>query len=91
MENLLTRYPLGDITSALSWFTVLLGASDVGLFPQLWFAGVAGCCIGALLLARHGRDLEAGDGEVTVRGPVTYAGPGSLGGVDSALDRTGSR
>ncbi|MBO9532397.1 MAG: hypothetical protein J7513_05430 [Solirubrobacteraceae bacterium] len=89
MENLLTRYPLGDITSALSWFTVLLGASDVGLFPQLWFTAVSGCCIGALLLARHGRSVDPGDAEVTVRGPVSYAGPGSLGAVDSALDRVG--
>lgn len=91
LENLLTRYPLGDVTSALSWFAVLLGASDVGLFPQLWFAGLAGCCIAALLLARHGRSVDPGDGEVTVRGPVTYAGPGSLGGVESALDRSATR
>ncbi len=91
LENLLTRYPLGDPTSALSWFAALLGASDLGLFPQLWFAVLSGCCIGALALARHGRAVDPGDGEVTVRGPVTYAGPGSLGGVDSALDRVVSR
>ena len=91
LENLLTRYPLGDASSALSWFALLLGASDVGLFPQLWFAAVSGCCIAALLLARHGRGVDAGEADVTVRGPVTYAGPGSLGGVDSALDRAGAR
>lgn len=91
LENLLTRYPLGDLTGALSWFAVLLGASDVGLFPQLWFASIAGCCLAALLLARHGRSVDPGDGQVTVRGPVSYAGPGSLGGVESALDRTAAR
>ncbi|MEH3053316.1 MAG: hypothetical protein PGN13_04800 [Patulibacter minatonensis] len=87
MENLLTRYPLGDATSALSWFAVLLGASDVGLFPQLWFAALSGCCIAAVLLARHGRGIDPGDGDVTTRGPVSYAGPGSLGGVPSAFEK----
>jgi hypothetical protein len=28
-----------------------------------------------------------GPGQITVRGPVTYAGPGSLGGVESTLRR----
>lgn len=87
LENLLTRYPLGDLSSAASWFVSLVAAGDVGLFPQLWFALLAGCSIGALLLARHGRFTDPGDAQVTVRGPVSYAGPGSLGGVDSALER----
>jgi hypothetical protein len=90
MENLLTRYPLGDPTSALSWFAVLLGASDVGLFPQLWFATLSGCGIAAFLLARHGRGVDPGDGQVTVRGPAGYAGPGSLGAVESGFDRAGT-
>lgn len=87
LQNLLTRYPLGDLSSSASWFVALLGAGDVGLFAQLWFAVLTGLSIGALLLARHGRYADPGDAEVTVRGPVSYAGPGSLGGVDSALDR----
>jgi hypothetical protein len=86
-ENLLTRYPLGDASSAGSWFVALLSDGGIGLFPQLWFTVLMGCSIGALLLARHGRSTDPGDAEVTVRGPVTYAGPGSLGGTDSALDR----
>ena len=36
-----------------------------------------------LFTGRAGQFEE--DPEVTVRGPVSYAGPGSLGGVDSAL------
>ena len=28
-----------------------------------------------------------GDRPVTVRGPLSYAGPGSLGGTDSAMRR----
>jgi hypothetical protein len=31
--------------------------------------------------------VEEVDDPVTVRGPVTYAGPGSLGGTESALRR----
>jgi len=27
------------------------------------------------------------EAEVTIRGPLTYAGPGSLGGTESALRR----
>ncbi|MDO9356516.1 MAG: hypothetical protein Q7T55_22655, partial [Solirubrobacteraceae bacterium] len=87
LENLLTRYPLGDVTSASSWFVALLGSGDIGLFPQLWFTLLSGCCIAAFLIGRHGRSTDVGDAEVTVRGPVSYAGPGSLGGTDSALDR----
>ncbi|MBJ7471895.1 MAG: hypothetical protein JHD16_11370 [Solirubrobacteraceae bacterium] len=87
LENVLTRYPLGDVASSASWFIGLLSAGGVGLFAQLWFAVLTGCGLGALLLARHGRFSDPGDAEVTVRGPVTYAGPGSLGGVPSALER----
>jgi hypothetical protein len=35
-------------------------------------------------LARRGRPEDI---PVTVRGPVTYAGPGSLGGTESAIRR----
>ncbi len=84
--NLLTRFGLGDPTSALSWFVALISAGDVGLFPQLWFVALSGCCLAALRLAWLGHASDP-DAEVTVRGPVTYAGPGSLGGVDSALER----
>lgn len=87
LANLLTRYPLENIASSASWFVALIGAGDVGLLPQLWFVLLSGCSIGALILAWHGRSTDPGDADVTVRGPVSYAGPGSLGAVDSALDR----
>jgi hypothetical protein len=38
----------------------------------------------AVRLARRGRPEDI---PVTVRGPVTYAGPGSLGGTESAIRR----
>lgn len=85
LVHLVTRYPIGDAASTASWFVSLLGAGDLGLFPQLWFSMLGGCGLAALVLAAAGRSDDPGDAEVTVRGPVSYAGPGSLGGVDSAL------
>ncbi len=80
-----------------------LGLSPLGLLWSglLWVAGrglsPAGTVYGALLL---GAFVSAGvlalgalrrapepEPTVTVRGPATYAGPGSLGGTESALRR----
>jgi hypothetical protein len=33
------------------------------------------------------RGLSSDDFEITIRGPMSYAGPGSLGGTESALRR----
>ena len=55
-----------------------------------WFLAsyLLGCLLSAatlsLLVARRSRKVAM---PVTVRGPVTYAGPGSLGGTKSALRR----
>ncbi|MDQ8045358.1 MAG: hypothetical protein AAGC46_11480, partial [Solirubrobacteraceae bacterium] len=91
LANLLTRYPLGDVSSSASWFVALLSGGDVGLFPQLWFSVLGGCSIAAVLISRHGRFTLPGDvvpdEGPSVRGPAGYAGPGSLGGTSSALDR----
>ncbi len=49
---------------------------------------VAGCTVGALLIAARGAAPMADDDlPITVRGPRSYAGPGSLGGTESALRR----
>jgi hypothetical protein len=45
---------------------------------------VASVAVLAVQAARQDRPQPA---QVTVRGPVTYAGPGSLGGTKSALRR----
>lgn len=73
----------GDIP----WFWTLAVAGGAVALPAalLWCVG-AGAAIAALLLAlRPAR--AAGERSVTVRGPLTYAGPGSLGGTDSAIRR----
>ena len=78
---------LGGIEAA--WQLVLLTAGGhISLFGVLLWSIVAGCFVSALLVAAHGR-APAGEDDIpiTVRGPKTYAGPGSLGGTESALRR----
>jgi peptidase M28-like protein len=78
---------LGVVDAA--WELVLLTAGGHISAPSvvLWSI-VAGCGVGALLVAAHGRTPVGVDEiPITVRGPKTYAGPGSLGGTESALRR----
>ena len=72
-----------------TWFTALLVAGGhAGPAAWLLASAVAGCVAAALVVAaRLRRDAAGAPNEVTVRGPVTYAGPGSLGGTESALRR----
>jgi hypothetical protein len=58
--------------------------------PLAWLEAslLLSCALAALLVAWHGRvPRPEEDRRITVRGPVTYAGPGSLGGVESTLRR----
>jgi hypothetical protein len=80
---------LGYGPLAVAWEAVLLLAGHgVSLLAALEWSVVLGCVLSAAtlsLLARGGkREVPT---PVTVRGPVTYAGPGSLGGTKSALRR----
>jgi hypothetical protein len=78
---------LGAVDAA--WELVLLTAGGhVSPLSVLLWGIVAGCGVSALLVAAHGH-TPAGEDEIpiTVRGPKTYAGPGSLGGTESALKR----
>ena len=74
---------------ALLWTAVLLiaggGLSATGLVLASLAAG-SFVAAAALLVRRNaiGPDQRV---EVTVRGPLSYAGPGSLGGTESALRR----
>jgi len=74
---------------ALSWTLVLaIAGGTLSPYGLLLASLTAGSIVAAaaLLLRRGGvgRDDRA---EVTVRGPLSYAGPGSLGGTESALHR----
>jgi hypothetical protein len=77
--------PLG-----VAWESVLLIASrHVGIAVALEWSVVLGCLASVISIfvrtPRIHRHQE--EAPVTVRGPVTYAGPGSLGGTESALRR----
>jgi hypothetical protein len=71
------------------WELVLLVAGGhISALSLLLWSIFAGCAVSAALVAARG-DIAADPDEIaiTVRGPKTYAGPGSLGGTESALRR----
>ncbi len=77
---------LGVVDAAWELLLLTAGGHISPLSLLLWSL-VAGCAISALLVAAAG-DAPAGeDVPITVRGPRSYAGPGSLGGTESALRR----
>jgi hypothetical protein len=67
---------------------LLLAGHGVSIVAAVEWSVVLGCLLSAATLsvlgARGSRPVPV---PVTVRGPVTYAGPGSLGGTKSALRR----
>jgi hypothetical protein len=79
----------GDVV----WMALLLVAGGhVGFGAALVWSVALGCAAVAAMLATGTRQQLEGpqfaDGfEVTIRGPMSYAGPGSLGGTESALRR----
>jgi hypothetical protein len=67
----------------------LVAGGEVGFLDALalsLFAGAA-CAIVRILLSRRHADVEPPPEPVRTRGPRSYAGPGSLGGTESALRR----
>ncbi len=84
---------LGLGPGELAWGAVLLLAGGhVGLGSALLWSVAFGCGAGALLVALRGHPepglLAAEEGApISIRGPLSYAGPGSLGGTESALRR----
>jgi hypothetical protein len=86
-------HQLGLGVGSVAWTAVLLLAGGhVGLGGAILWSVAFGCAAAAAMLALRPLalppGLQAGDGvEVTIRGPMSYAGPGSLGGTESALRR----
>jgi hypothetical protein len=80
---------LGFNPVTLAWTGVLMIASgQIGPLVALeWCAAVACALWGIAIGAWGARREPLPEMPVTVRGPVTYAGPGSLGGTESALRR----
>jgi hypothetical protein len=92
---LLTFYArqLGLGPGEMAWSAVLLLAGGhVGLGSALLWSIAFGCAAGASMLALAGYEAPPAPAsdeglEITIRGPMSYAGPGSLGGTESALRR----
>ena len=89
----LLRPQLGLGPGGVAWTAVLLLAGGhVGLRAALLWSLALGCLVAAALLAltppatprRSGRRARR---ELTIAGRSSYAGPGSLGGTESALRR----
>jgi hypothetical protein len=85
-------HQLGVGPAGIPWMGVLLLAGGhVGLGAALLWSVALGCAVAAGIMAisaprAPGRDIDAGV-PITIRGPLSYAGPGSLGGTESALRR----
>jgi hypothetical protein len=68
--------------------SLLLAGGGISVPAALGWCAVLGAAGGvAASVARGARGRESGAEAVTVRGPGSYAGPGSLGGTESALRR----
>jgi hypothetical protein len=72
-----------------AWAAILLLAGHgISLLAALEWSVVLGCLVtGAIVARKASREGRRVPVPVTVRGPITYAGPGSLGGTKSALRR----
>jgi hypothetical protein len=76
--------PLG-----LAWSLTLMTGGALSIVTALYWCVALGCFASALVIAIRAMRANAAAVEplVTVRGPASYAGPGSLGGTKSALRR----
>jgi hypothetical protein len=75
--------------AALAWSLALLPGGAMSIIVALCWSLALGCVASAVIIGLRavGATAAAGDQLVTVRGPASYAGPGSLGGTESALRR----
>jgi len=84
---------LGYGVARTAWEAVqLVAGGHVGFGSALLWSIAFGCAAAVALVAVRSRaqaGLAAPDErvEITIRGPLSYAGPGSLGGTESALRR----
>jgi hypothetical protein len=84
---------LGMSPAVFAWEAVLaLAGGHVGVPAAALWSLACGCAVAATLLALTPAAAPGGSGmddgaPVTIRGPRSYAGPGSLGGTESALRR----
>ena len=71
---------------------LLIAGGHAGLMGAILWSVALGCVVTAGMIvaspaaAPPGAKLDD-EVEITIRGPLSYAGPGSLGGTESALRR----
>jgi len=70
-----------------AWYLFLLvTGGHIGMVTTLLWAALAGVLGSVMAIVRNGGSRRAAPAESpSVRGPASYAGPGSLGGTESAL------
>jgi hypothetical protein len=82
---------LGLGAAPAAWNAVLmLAGGSMSVITAIEWSVVLGCVVSlAVMIVRIARQPRPDSAEppITVRGPLTYAGPGSLGGTKSALRR----
>jgi hypothetical protein len=75
----------------LAWGAVLAAMAGAGLWSTLLLGGLLAGLAGVVRVLAARRRLARGSGPagapILTRGPLGYAGPGSLGGTESALKR----
>ncbi len=82
-----TLMGLGPATAAWNAVLMLAGGS-VSVMSAIEWSVVLGCVVSlALMIVRVAREPRPAELPVTVRGPISYAGPGSLGSTKSAIRR----
>jgi hypothetical protein len=82
-----TTLGLSPLTAAWSW-TLLVAGGGIGFLSALEWSVFLGCVVSVIAIALRAAGEDRPEPvPVTIRGPVTYAGPGSLGGTKSALHR----
>jgi hypothetical protein len=85
--NYATTLGLDPIQTLWSWVLLVAGGA-VGVVAALEWSIALGCLVSVAAIAlRTARQPRPEPVPVTIRGPVSYAGPGSLGGTESALRR----
>lgn len=77
-----------DLTHGVWFWTLLVAGGHIPIGSWVLWSFLWGCAVAAGLVAIRRRRPEDDDpDEITTRGPVTYAGPGSLGNVGPAVRR----
>ena len=78
---------LGPVSGA--WNAVLmLAGGDFSVTAALEWSVVLGCVVSlVLMIVRTARRARPAEVPITVRGPISYAGPGSIGATKSAIRR----